>query len=98
MSEYAVIALTRGQFAIIDKEDENMVSEFNWSAHYNPHTKTFYAVARVYGRRVALHNFIMNHEPSETHGKMTVDHINGYIIVIIIDLLIGILLIIVRII
>jgi len=41
------IPLTRGQVAIIDDEDLELVSKHKWCAQWNHHTRTFYAVTNV---------------------------------------------------
>ncbi len=38
------IPLTQGQVAIVDAEDYEWLSEFNWSALWYPSAKTFYAI------------------------------------------------------
>lgn len=39
----AYIPLTKGQFALIDRVDEEWIGQWNWAASWNPHQKTFYA-------------------------------------------------------
>lgn len=70
------IPLTRGQVALIDDEDFELVSRHKWCAWWNPNTKSFYALTNIRkpdGKRTMLkmHRLIMNAQPGEE-----VDHIN----------------------
>ncbi len=40
------ISLTQGQFAIVDDEDFEWLSQNKWFAHWNKHTKSYYAVRK----------------------------------------------------
>ena len=69
------IKLTQNQTALIDDEDYEVISKYNW---YTRKTKnTFYAVAHTYKNNkrtiVQMHRIIMNPEPKEE-----VDHINHH--------------------
>lgn len=71
------IQLTRGQVAIVDDQDFELISAFKWSAAWNPHTRTFYAQAHtpyVDGKRstVRMHRLILG----LVDGQLG-DHING---------------------
>ncbi|HEY3620751.1 MAG TPA: AP2 domain-containing protein [Candidatus Sulfotelmatobacter sp.] len=44
---YRLIPLTRGQTAIVDVEDYDRLSGHYWNAHWNPLSKSFYAVRNV---------------------------------------------------
>lgn len=68
MNTIKIIPLTKGQFAIIDEEDFEKVSEFSW--HHLTSGKYGYA-KRGSNPQILLHRFIMN----APKGK-EVDHIN----------------------
>src|ERR1700676_2806367 len=40
---YRLIPLTQGQNAIVDTADFDWLSQWNWCAHWNPDTRSFYA-------------------------------------------------------
>lgn len=61
------VKLTKGQVAIVDDEDFELVSKHIWWAKKSGNT--FYAEGRVDGKIVKLHRFIMN--PPD---KLEVDH------------------------
>ncbi|MGA7885286.1 MAG: hypothetical protein WCA44_06040 [Acidobacteriaceae bacterium] len=44
---YMRIALTQGQYALVDEWHYDRLNAFNWHAHFDPHTKSFYAVRRA---------------------------------------------------
>ena len=46
-SKYLMIPLTQGQFARVDKDLWNWLMNWNWQAHFDPHTNGFYAVRRA---------------------------------------------------
>lgn len=62
------IPLSNGQVTLVDDEDYPLVKPYTW--YYNA-AGTGYAMARVEGRKVFLHRFLMG-EPD-----YAVDHING---------------------
>ena len=70
----AYVPLTRGLDAIIDAEDVNLISGYNWTAYKGG--RTFYASrtknAKYYQKNVSMHRVIIKAPP-----KMHVDHING---------------------
>ena len=78
MKETMEIPLTRGQVAIIDAEDFEWLSQFQWHAHWNHSSKHYYARTYTdeivsYGRKLeSMHRLIMKAKPWEI-----VDHING---------------------
>lgn len=76
MSEYITIPLTKNQFAIVDIADSVEVNKHSWSAVYCKSTKSYYARTEIKGKTVYLHNFLLNHDPSESKNKITVDHVN----------------------
>lgn len=57
----AYVPLTRGQFALIDREDADWIGKSNWQAWLSPTMKTFYATRKLYGGKVniALHMAIL---------------------------------------
>lgn len=65
------ISLSQNQYAIVSDRDYNSVSKYTWHAHYNSHTKSFYARGLVEGKKTFLHRFIM--KPT---GKLVVHHKN----------------------
>jgi hypothetical protein len=42
-ASYRLIPLTQGQNTIVDAADYEWLNQWNWLAHWNPHTKSFYA-------------------------------------------------------
>lgn len=71
------VPLAQGQVAIVDDEDFERVSAFEWEARWHPGTRTFYAVRKVWvGRKVvqtvALHRWILN-----APEGVLVDHRDG---------------------
>ena len=70
------IPLTQGQVALIDDEDYELVSRYKWCAHWNKHTKSYYAETNLKKEgggyaTIIMHRIIMNAKK----GKQ-VDHIN----------------------
>jgi len=73
-----VIYLTQGLVTIIDDEDYNKLSKYNWHAVRGNKDKTFYAVRwskTVNGKRYIIS---MAREIMETPANLEVDHINHY--------------------
>lgn len=54
-TSYRLIPLTRNQNAIVDAEDFERLSEFNWSADWNICTESFYAKRRVGTKLISMH-------------------------------------------
>jgi hypothetical protein len=70
---YRLIPLTRKQNAIVDTEDFDQLSQFNWYAEWSPATRSFYAARRdENGKYVCMHRFIL-----KLIGKPQADHKNG---------------------
>lgn len=68
------IPLTQGQFALVDDEDFERVSQFKWQAVWEKRTKSFYAVmvtARPNRTTIQMSRFIM-----QTPDDLICDHIN----------------------
>jgi len=68
---YTQIQLTKGQFTIIDTNDYDRVSKYNWYAQKSG--KSYYALTTIKGKSILLHNFIMGFTPTKF---LTGDHIN----------------------
>lgn len=64
------IPLTRGQFALVDEEDYELVNKSSWSAECRG--RTSYAVGKRGGRTICLHRMVLN-----APDGSDVDHING---------------------
>ena len=60
---YRLIALTRGQIAIVDSEDYDELMRFPWMAHWNPKKGTYYAMRNEVGSEgnglIYMHRFVM---------------------------------------
>lgn len=65
------IPLTRGFKTIVDDEDFELLSQYNWCI-LSGRRKKYYACAFINGKKTLLHRFLLN-VPT---GKVT-DHING---------------------
>ena len=66
------ISLTQGQVAIVDAADYDWLTQWNWCAHWNKDTETFYARRRSGNGLIGMHTAILN-APA---GFMP-DHIDG---------------------
>jgi hypothetical protein len=64
------IPLTQGQYAIVDAEDYERVSQFKWCISRVGHQ--LYAYRKHHGKTLRMHQFIMNPPKG-----MVVDHIDG---------------------
>ncbi len=74
--EMIEIPLTRGQVALVDDEDFELVNKYSWQAQWNNYTKSFYARANSLKREgklrpLYMHRIILNAGKGEQ-----VDHIN----------------------
>ena len=67
------ILLTNGMVVLVDPEDEQAVSRHRWYV-WKPKSSNLYASARVEGRWVWLHRFIMGPPPKP---ELRTDHVNG---------------------
>lgn len=65
------IKLTQGFVAIIDEEDYERVSQYNWRLMGGKKRRTPYAYTQIKKRSVLLHRFIANAQPGTV-----MDHIN----------------------
>lgn len=66
------IELSRGLFAIVDEDDFDFLSQFNWSA--KPDGGTCYAVTNPGDGEYKMHRVVMK---VASGGDITVDHINN---------------------
>jgi len=66
---YRLIPLTRGQNALVDTEDYEWLSKFNWKADWSDHTKSFYATRTK--EHIAMHREIL-----KVGARIKVDHRN----------------------
>jgi hypothetical protein len=69
---YRIIPLTQGQDAIVDVEDFEWISRWNWNAHWDHHAKCFYARRQQSGKTIMMHREIMHLKI----GQLA-DHKNG---------------------
>lgn len=67
------IQLTRGQKAIVDDEDFEIVSKLRWYADWNPNTKSYYAKRKDGSCHYGMPRFIFGLKKGD---KRVVDHIN----------------------
>jgi|ERR1035437_2136628 hypothetical protein len=74
------IPLTRGQVALVDDDDCEWLSEFNWCAQWEPRSQSFYGVRAAASRsgqprrKVYIHRAIWEHHHGPISGGFTVDH------------------------
>jgi hypothetical protein len=72
---YRIIALTQGQSTKVDAADYLWLNQWNWCAHWAPHTHSFYAIRRktIDGKSqtVQMHREILSCGPN-----IEVDHWN----------------------
>jgi hypothetical protein len=66
-----LMQITKGQFAIVDDVDFQLVSGIGWSAQRSKHSNTYYARGRYKGKLVLMHRLILGFPPSK------IDHRNG---------------------
>lgn len=66
------ISLTKNQFALIDSDDFDLISQYRWICH-RPSSNYQVAISVKRGRKsIRMHRLIMNALPG-----MEIDHING---------------------
>ena len=59
------IPLTQGQFALVDDSDYEWLMQWKWQAHWNPHTRSFYAnmgwreTTDAPQKTIIMHRFIL---------------------------------------
>jgi hypothetical protein len=74
---HRLIPLTQGQFAKVDADDFELLSQFKWFACWNKYTQSFYASRAIHieGKRgtLGMHRMILN---LHTGDKRQGDHIN----------------------
>src|SRR5208282_6043600 len=78
---YRLIPLTQNQNAIVDSADFEWLSQWNWYAHWNPHTRSFYARrnSRINGKKgiLRMHRILLCCGPNEEgdhHNHDTLDN------------------------
>jgi hypothetical protein len=72
-SEYRLIPLTRGQFAIVDATDYDHLTQWKWQA--SEHRKGWRAIRSV--KIPCRRSFLMHRQIMDCPDDMVVDHING---------------------
>ena len=65
------IQLSKGKIAIVDDDVFSTASKIKWNAHKG-HKNKWYAVTKIQGKSIFLHNFVMLPPKG-----FVVDHING---------------------
>ena len=73
------IPMTQGQFAIVDEEDYEELTQFKWHAHWVPHTHSFYAERGIRlpnGKRTTekMHRRILGLEYGDRRQGDHLDH------------------------
>ncbi len=75
---YCALPLTKGQSAIVDREDYERLAVFNWYATWSESAGTFYATRSIHspagreGSKMQMHRELLSAPPG-----VTVDHRNG---------------------
>ncbi len=64
------IPLTQGRYALVDDEDWELVSNYNW--HLEKRPNLYYAAASKSGERIAMHRLIMKAKKGQS-----IDHISS---------------------
>jgi len=67
---YRFIPLTRNKNAIVDVEDFEWLSQWNWHARLTRNSNTFYAARTDWGQKIFMHREVLG-------CKTEVDHKNG---------------------
>lgn len=73
------IALTNNEYAIVDNEIFNYINKWNWNAHFNITTNTFYAQGhphRQHGIILHMHRVIWEYYNGAVPPKMQINHLN----------------------
>ena len=77
-TSYRLIPLTRNQNAIVDVEDFEYLSRWNWLAWWNPKTQSFYATRKADGERriLYMHRVILHleHGDADHEDHNTLDN------------------------
>jgi hypothetical protein len=79
LDDYCIIPLTQGQFAKVDAEDFERISQYKWCAHWVPSSGQFRAMRRTWNGKEASYIVYMHREVMglKRGDKKLVDHING---------------------
>jgi hypothetical protein len=63
------VPLTQGQVAVVDIEDYDSLMHWNWHAHYDPHTRGFYAIRHIVvdgkKRKYGMHRQVLGMDPRD---------------------------------
>src|SRR5437660_188582 len=62
---YRLIPLTQGRNAIVDTEDYDWLSRWNWCAWWSKGSRSFYPKATVNGKLILMHRLILRCGPRE---------------------------------
>lgn len=76
-TSYRLIPLTQRQNAIVDAEDFEWLSTWNWNAHWDLHAKCFYARRKQSGKTILMHREIMHLKPGQLvdhHNRNSLDN------------------------
>lgn len=71
------IPLTQGQVALVDEDDYELLSLHKWCAHFNPKTRSFYAIRGAKGKDGKWHTVWMSRVITGAPVGVQVDHKNG---------------------
>lgn len=79
---YRLIPLTQGQNALVDAEDFEWLNQWNWTAHWQPTNRSYYAVRCIPGiikkqNQIKMHRVIMGcklGEQIDHHSQNTLDN------------------------
>jgi hypothetical protein len=74
---YRIIPLTRGLNAIVDVEDFEWLSQWNWYAIFSPHNKSFYAKRTQHNGKSRYGVHMSRTILGIPSSKTKVDHISG---------------------
>ena len=68
---YRLIALTKGQNAIVDAADYKWLNQWNWCAFLDHHTKTYRPIRRVGDKKILMYRALLECSDSEEvdHGN-----------------------------
>lgn len=67
-----LIPLTQNQNAVVDADQYERLIQWNWFAHWNPNTRSFYAMRSLRGgKSIWMHRFILGIE-----DERMIDHFN----------------------
>lgn len=67
------ICLTQGLSAIVDDEDCELLSRYNWVIHKSGSRRCIYAKGNIGGRNELMHRFILENNGIDVQGKLIED-------------------------